>query len=327
MAYLTLGNRNVDSCAIANEAFTFTGKVDTTDLYTVVVNKEGQEIWGTQIVIEEGTVTLAGDVNDRNASSVSGTPTNDLFQAYNKSNRDIMTAYYKPETTEAQKDSLYKVYEDLNNSAYEANSGKNLLGLSLFRNKTYEMEPQAILDSLKAYPEAIQKSRTAVKIKEHAEKSLEVSVGKKYKEISLNDTTGKAIALSSVIKTAKYTLIDFWASWCGPCMGEVPTLVADYAAYHEKGFEIYGVSLDRDAAAWKACLAKNNMTWPNVSDVKFWNCAPAKEYAVNSIPANFLVDAEGTIIARNLRGEDLTAKLAELIDGVKPAADTTKTAE
>ena len=132
-------------------------------------------------------------------------------------------------------------------------------------------------------------------------------------EIELNNPDGKAIKLSDTYKKNKYTLIDFWASWCGPCMGEVPYLVDAYAEYHSKGFEIYGVSLDREKDPWVNAISKNKMDWKHVSDLKFWDCVAARAYNVNSIPANYLVDSKGNIVARNLRGPALSQTLSKLL--------------
>ena len=109
------------------------------------------------------------------------------------------------------------------------------------------------------------------------------------------------------------TLVDFWASWCGPCMRELPYLLEAYAAYKDKGFEIYGVSLDSTKDAWTKAIDDNNMSWIHVSDIKYWQCEAAKEYGVNSIPSNWLVGPDGKFVASNLRGEGLIEKLAELI--------------
>ena len=106
---------------------------------------------------------------------------------------------------------------------------------------------------------------------------------------------------------------DFWASWCGPCRNEMPNVVAAYKEYNKKGFGIVGVSLDSDAEAWKKAIKDMGMTWDHMSDVKGWQCEGAALYGVNSIPATVLVAQDGTIIARNLRGEAIKEKLAELL--------------
>ena len=138
-----------------------------------------------------------------------------------------------------------------------------------------------------------------------------VSVGAQAPDISLSDTTGKAIALSSL--RGKYVLIDFWASWCGPCRAENPNVVRMYNKFKDKGFAIYSVSLDQAKANWTKAIRNDNLTWTHVSDLKFWQSAAAQQYGVQAIPATFLLDRDGKIIAKNLRGESLEQKLEEVL--------------
>ncbi len=111
----------------------------------------------------------------------------------------------------------------------------------------------------------------------------------------------------------KVTIVDFWASWCGPCRAENPNVVAIYKEFHAKGLNIVGVSLDKDAAKWKEAIAKDNLTWTHVSNLKFWDEPIAAQYKVQSIPATFILDASGKVVAKDLRGEELKAKVQELL--------------
>ncbi|MFD2572511.1 redoxin domain-containing protein [Spirosoma soli] len=138
-----------------------------------------------------------------------------------------------------------------------------------------------------------------------------VMVGSQAPEISLNDTTGTPVPLSSL--RGKYVLVDFWASWCGPCRMENPNVVRMYNKYKDKGFAIYSVSLDQTKGNWTKAIRNDNLTWTHVSDLKYWQSAAAQQYGVQAIPATFLLDKEGKIIAKNLRGEALEQKLEEIL--------------
>jgi thiol-disulfide isomerase/thioredoxin len=139
-----------------------------------------------------------------------------------------------------------------------------------------------------------------------------VNEGAMAPEINLATPAGPTLALSSL--RGKYVLIDFWASWCGPCRRENPNVVKTYATYKDKGFEIFGVSLDQNREAWLKAIETDKLVWKHVSDLKYWNSAGAQAYQVNSIPQTFLVDPAGRIIAKGLRGAALDNYLAKLFE-------------
>lgn len=142
-----------------------------------------------------------------------------------------------------------------------------------------------------------------------------VQVGQAAPEITLSSPEGKQVSLSSL--RGKYVLIDFWASWCGPCRQENPNVVKMYNKFKGKNFEIYGVSLDREKEKWTQAIAQDGLSWVHVSDLKFWESAGAQSYGVRSIPATFLVDPKGVVIAKNLRGQALETKLGEVLNAAK----------
>jgi peroxiredoxin len=142
------------------------------------------------------------------------------------------------------------------------------------------------------------------------EDSTGINVGDLAPEINLPSNKGKVISLSSL--RGKIVLLDFWASWCGPCRQENPNVVKVYNKYKDKGFEIYSVSLDMDKGQWLHAIETDHLTWTHVSDLGYWNSVVVPKYQISGIPATFLLDKEGKIIARDLRGEELDKKLAEV---------------
>ncbi|MFM9944155.1 MAG: redoxin domain-containing protein [Bacteroidia bacterium] len=167
---------------------------------------------------------------------------------------------------------------------------------------------QAAYDKLKV---SMPTSKYTTDLKTTIESIAPLEVGGQAPDIALKDLDGQVIKLSSL--RGKIVLIDFWASWCGPCRKENPNVVRLYNDFKNKGFEIYGVSLDSDAEKWRAAVAKDGLTWKHVSDLGGWQNAAAKAYQVSSIPFTVLLDKNGRIIAKGLRGDELAAKLAELL--------------
>lgn len=130
-----------------------------------------------------------------------------------------------------------------------------------------------------------------------------------YTDISLPGPQGQTVKVSDYVGKNRLVMIDFWASWCGPCMGEMPYVVKAYEMFHDKGLEIVGVSLDKDKASWLAAIEQTGQKWPQMSDLKGWDSEGAALYGIQSIPANVLIDDHGKIVARDLRGEALLKEI------------------
>jgi peroxiredoxin len=192
------------------------------------------------------------------------------------------------------------------------NNPSSFVTPSILRSLSYEMEAGEIETAINAMDTSVSKIPVVQELKVRVEAMKKVAIGQKAPDFTLNDIDGNPVSLSSKIGS-KVLLVDFWAAWCGPCRQENPNVVKVYNEFKNKGFDIFGVSLDQSKDDWVKAIADDKLTWTHVSDLKYWGSDAAKLYAVNSIPANFLLDETGTIIARNLRGDDLRNKVSEIL--------------
>lgn len=315
----------LDSTMIEGGAFTFKGTIQYPRFtYLKLVDRQDY----ITFFLEPGEIEIIISQHDLNRPVVKGSKSNDIYKTYQDDvdNFDNMLhsiyAEYKAadtvENNEEQVALLKRQYDSTNQIKNEYivryifdNANSTVSAFIAMRN-LYILSFDQLLELSARFDLAIKESPYVVDLIERVEKLRKVQIGMKAPEFIMNDTTDNPVALSSLF--GKYLLVDFWASWCGPCRRENPNVVAAYQKYHDKGFDILGVSLDREREKWIEAIHSDGLTWHHVSDLAYWKNAAADLYAVNSIPSNILLDPAGIIIARNLTGEDLHKKLAEIFE-------------
>ncbi|MBO9155076.1 redoxin domain-containing protein [Chitinophaga sp. GCM10012297] len=336
LQYVKEGKRALDSAAVENGAFTFSGTVPSPSSALLAFSygpgtpREIAQKSSVSIYLEKGDILVQSQDSMHNATVKGGannadnTELNTLLKSVNERNGALMVKYYGA-TPEQQKDEAFR--EGVMAEARKIDADREEIQKKFLETHTSSVVALDVVkqmaggtpDYAEIYPQfarlskEVRESESGKTYEEYLNKIKAVSLGAVAPDFTQNDTEGKPVSLASF--RGKYVLIDFWASWCGPCRQENPNVVKAYNAYKDKNFTILGVSLDQSGAKdkWLKAIADDNLTWTHVSDLEYWNNAVAKQYAVRSIPQNFLIDPQGKIVAKNLRGEELDKKLAELL--------------
>ncbi len=275
----------------------------------------------TMVYAEQGVVKVTGDFSKDNGVEVGGTPSNDAYNVFN-GELYILNRRYTQAASSEEREAIRNEFDELIDKTIDANVN-NPFGVDmLLQMKRSTLSAYEMLQCLEQLSPEMQLLQSVVEAKDRATRKLQTEpqvegsdIVPIYIDIVQKDVNGNEVSLKSVVENPanKYVLLDFWASWCGPCMGEMPHLTAAYKKYHKKGFEIFGVSFDHNKEAWNNAIKNLNLSWPHVSDLNRFDNEAAKAYVVESIPTNFLIDcSNGVIVAKNLRGEAVEEKLAEL---------------
>lgn len=319
----------IDSAVSKKGSFTIKGgKVDYPQLIQLVAGNTRKR---TSLYLENSEITITGSLDSLFKAKITGSKTQDEYESFVASNKQLSDKYskivgeyqtankagdiVKVSSLEKQADSVQTEMTNLQKT-FVKNNPKSYVSPSILASLSYEMEAPEIESMINGLDTAIAALPQVKSLKERVAVMKAVSVGQKAPDFTMNDIDGKPVALSSKIGSG-LLLIDFWAAWCGPCRQENPNVVKVYTEFHKKGFDVFGVSLDQKKEDWQKAIADDKLAWTHVSDLQYWNNAAAKLYAVNAIPANFLLDEKGTIIGRNLRGEDLYNKVNEVLGGKK----------
>jgi len=311
----------IDTAAVENGAVEFYGKLDyPQQLYILEL---GQQRPVMMFFGENSDMTFEGNVDSLAIVELQGSAANDVYNEYNKSmekyneqNKNLMLKYQQAQATKDQKaiEEVYTEYDDMmakkNEDAKKIikENPKSPVSLYLIQSDFMMSGYKDLNEVFSALDTSLASLPGYKEIKDYLDIMANVQEGKVAPDFTVPTIDGKEVSLSSL--KGKYVLLDFWASWCKPCIGEIPFMQKAYATYKRKGFEIFSVSVDRDAAAWKKAVADHKMTWLQGHDTQ--DISHSK-YGVMSIPTTLLLDKDGVIIAKNLRGEALEAKLKELM--------------
>jgi peroxiredoxin len=316
---------NLDSTVAYKGSFKMKGGAVTYPEMVLLVAKDTR--MRTSFYLENSEITITGSLDSLYNAKITGSKTQDEYTGFINSNKPLQEKYSKlyEEYQMAQQSGDTAKVSQLEKEAaaiekemtatqkdFVKNNPSSFATPAILAGLSYEMEGTEIESYINAMDTAVANTEIARNLKERAEKMKSVAVGQKAPDFTLNDPEGNPVSLYSRVGS-KLLLVDFWAAWCGPCRRENPNVVKVFKEFNKKGFNVFGVSLDQKKDDWVKAISDDNLTWTHVSDLQYWNNAAAKLYAVNSIPANFLLDENGVIIARNLREEELYNKVKEIL--------------
>jgi peroxiredoxin len=313
----------MDSAAVKSGEFEFKGKVDCPDRWNLTVK-------GTDMMfpffLENSDIRIVIHADSSAKLDVTGSANQDVFKRYVEQYDSVQNLINALDPVFTRADSLkdtltLKKLDEEFNRYYSAlktlitdvakNHPASPAGPWLIMRNSYRFELPELEVLLNGFDSTLSQSYYFKAVKKRVAILKSVQVGQPAIDFTMNDTTGKPVVLSSL--KGAILLVDFWASWCGPCRAENPNVVKAYAGFHKKGFDVLGVSFDRNKEKWVKAIKEDNLAWNHVSDLLYWGNAAGKLYGISSIPSNVLLDRDQKIIGRNLQGEALIAKLTELL--------------
>lgn len=315
----------VDSAVMTEGKATFSGHLDFPEFYYITLkDQEG----GSPFFADKGTNMVSINLLDQRNPTVTGSKAQQELDVFNTSIMtfdsllNVLYQQYKEAKENNDTDLLAQLdeqYDALDSEKkdfmlqYAIENNSSVVSPYIIKANSYMFDLDELESVDTALDASIEGSQYTIWLKDRIAILKRVAVGQAFVDFTQNDSSGMPVTLSEVAK-GKYLLVDFWASWCSPCRAENPNVVAAYQKFHDKGFDILGVSFDKNHEKWLEAIAADQLSWNHVSDLQGWGNAAGKLYGIQSIPQNILIDPQGIIIEKNLRGADLQEKLNELFN-------------
>lgn len=315
--------QKIDSVQIQDGKFKFEGTIRYPEVYYINIPATRSLI---PFFVEPSRISVDMIISDINNTVIKGSEAQTLFEAYldqlekfNQKLDEYYESYVKASEAgnveEASRLDSLLMAEDDNRAnfikQYALDNNKSFVSPYIVYQNSYNYDLESLDKVMRNFDSSLDSSKYINFLNDYLNVLRRTAVGQRYVTFMMQDSTGIFLPVADLVGE-KYLLIDFWASWCSPCRAENPNLVSLYAEYKDKGFEILGVSFDTSRERWLKAIHDDNLTWPQVSDLAGWGNKAGKVYGIRSIPSNVIIDPSGIIIAKNLRGDELRAKLQEI---------------